>query len=67
MGGQPGAGGFSGFGGGQGQDGFWGRPDANFEYEFNDLGDMMEEMFGFGSNAGRKKKDSRREKISMLI
>jgi len=63
MGGQPGAGGFSGFGGGQGQDGwFWGRPDANFEYEFNDLGDMMEEMFGFGSNAGRKKKDSRRGK-----
>ena len=61
MGGQS-AGGFSGFGG-QGQDGwFWGRPDANFDFEFNDLGDMVEEMFGFGATGGKKKKDGRRGK-----
>lgn len=56
------AGGGTGFGG-AGQEGwFWGRPDANFEFEYNDLGDIMEEMFGFGGNGGRKKKDSRRGK-----
>jgi len=33
----------------------WGRPDIDFEFDFGDLGDMVEEMFGFG--APRKKKD----------
>ena len=40
----------------------WGRPDSNFEFdfgEFGDLGDMMEEMFGFGA-APKKKKDLKR-------
>jgi molecular chaperone DnaJ len=41
--------GFGGFGGGMGQDGwFWGRPGADFDVQFGDLGDIMEEMFGFG-------------------
>jgi len=33
----------------------WGRPDINFDFEFGDLGEMVEEMFGFG--APRKRKD----------
>ncbi len=58
-----GAGGFSGFGGGMGQDGwFWGRPDANFDFEFGDLGDIVEEMFGFGTSSRHAKKDNRRGK-----
>lgn len=57
-----GMGGSSGFGG-AGQDGwFWGRPDANFEFEFGDLGDVVEEMFGFGGGVSRKRKDSRHGK-----
>lgn len=48
-------------GGFAGQDGwFWGRPDANFDVDFGDLGDMMEEMFGF--NEPRKKKDIKKGK-----
>ena len=38
----------------------WGRPDANMEFDFADLGDMVEEMFGFG--APRRKRDSKRGK-----
>jgi len=33
----------------------WGRPNVDFEFDFEDLGDMVEEMFGFG--APRRKKD----------
>ena len=33
----------------------WGRPDIDFDSEFGDLGEMMEEMFGFGTP--RRKKD----------
>lgn len=56
--GQPGAGG--------GEPGFdfqwaWGQPGgADFDFEFGDLGDMVEEMFGFGGQ--RKKKDIKRGK-----
>jgi molecular chaperone DnaJ len=33
----------------------WGRPDVNIDMEFGDLGEIMEEMFGFGSQrAGRR-------------
>lgn len=53
-----------GFGGEAGfgtQDGwFWGRPDANFDFEFEDLGDMVEEMFGFGQS--KKKRDLKKGK-----
>jgi len=46
-----------------GQDGwFWGRPDANFDFEFGDLGDIVEEMFGFGTSSRHAKKDNRRGK-----
>ena len=33
----------------------WGRPDIDFDSEFGDLGEMMEEMFGFGQP--KRKKD----------
>jgi len=33
----------------------WGRPDIDFDSEFGDLGEMMEEMFGFGTP--KRKKD----------
>lgn len=33
----------------------WGRPDIGFDFGFEDLGEMFEEMFGFG--APRRKKD----------
>jgi molecular chaperone DnaJ len=50
--------GAAGFGG---QDGwFWGRPDTNFDVDFGDLGDMMEEMFGF--NEPKRKKDIKKGK-----
>jgi len=33
----------------------WGRPDVNIDMEFGDLGEMMEEMFGFGGQrSGRR-------------
>jgi len=32
----------------------WGRPDVDFEFDFGDLGEMMEEMFGFGVPSRRK-------------
>jgi molecular chaperone DnaJ len=60
-------GGFGGFGGGgasagMGQDGwFWGRPGAEFDVQFDDLGEMMEEMFGFGQPA-KKRRDPKRGK-----
>lgn len=55
--------GFSGFGGGNmGQDGwFWGRPGAEFDVQFEDLGDVMQEMFGFGRSA-RRRRDGKRGK-----
>lgn len=54
--------GFSGFGGAQaGQDGwFWGRPGAEFDVQFEDLGDIMQEMFGFGQP--RRRRDGKRGK-----
>ncbi|MGB2632053.1 MAG: molecular chaperone DnaJ [Minisyncoccales bacterium] len=60
--GQPGGGGFGGFGAGASQDGwFWGRPGADFDVQFEDLGDMMEEMFGFG-HPGKKRRDPKKGK-----
>ena len=38
----------------------WGKPDTDFEFEFGDLGEMVEEMFGFA--APRRKKDLKRGK-----
>lgn len=32
----------------------WGRPDMDFDFEFGDLGEMVEEMFGFGQPKRRK-------------
>jgi len=32
----------------------WGRPDIDFEFGFEDLGDMVEEMFGFGTPRKRR-------------
>ena len=37
------------------------RPGADFEFDFGDLGDMVEEMFGFGSGP-KKRKDLKRGK-----
>jgi molecular chaperone DnaJ len=57
-----GAGGFGGGGAGMGQDGwFWGRPGAEFDVQFDDLGEMMEEMFGFGQ-PGKKRRDPKKGK-----
>lgn len=36
----------------------WGRPDMEFDFDFGDLGEMVEEMFGFG--APRKRRDFKR-------
>lgn len=38
----------------------WGRPGEGFEFDFGDLGEMMEDFFGFG--APRRKKDFKRGK-----
>ncbi len=38
----------------------WGRPDVDFEFDFGDLGEMVEEMFGFGSP--RRTKDLKKGK-----
>lgn len=38
----------------------WGQPKGDFEFEFGDLGDVFEEMFGFGGRASKKKKDIKR-------
>ncbi|MDO8424641.1 MAG: molecular chaperone DnaJ [bacterium] len=38
----------------------WGNPNADVDFEFGDLGDVVEEMFGFGGQ--RKKKDLKRGK-----
>lgn len=53
---------FEGVPGGEGFDfqWAWARPDIDFEFGFEDLGEMVEEMFGFG--APRKRKDSKRGK-----
>jgi molecular chaperone DnaJ len=40
---------------------FWGRPDFDFEFDFGDLGEMVEEMFGFGMPK-TKKRDLKRGK-----
>jgi len=38
----------------------WGKPGEDFDFDFGDLGDMVEEMFGFGGP--RRKKDLKRGK-----
>ena len=38
----------------------WGRPDIDFEFDFGDLGEMVDEMFGFSTP--RKRKDLKRGK-----
>ncbi len=40
---------------------FWTRPDFDFEFDFGDLSEMVEEMFGFGIPR-RRKKDLKRGK-----
>ena len=32
----------------------WGKPNADLEFDFGDLGDIMEEMFGFGTPSRKK-------------
>ncbi len=54
-------------GGAPGPEGFdfqwaWGRPDANVEFDFGDLGEMVEEMFGFGGGPRTRRKDIRKGK-----
>lgn len=54
---------FEGMPGGEQGFGFqwgWGRPDADFDLDFGNLGEMVEEMFGFGSS--RKRKDLKKGK-----
>ncbi len=36
----------------------WGNPNTEFDFGFGDLGDIMEDIFGFGS-PGNRKKDAR--------
>lgn len=38
----------------------WGMPDVDIDFDFEDLGEMVEEMFGFG--APRRKRDLKRGK-----
>jgi len=38
----------------------WGRPNMDFEFDFGDLGEMVEEMFGFGGV--QRKRDIKRGK-----
>lgn len=38
----------------------WGRPEVDVDFDFGDLGEMIEEMFGFGRP--RKKRDAKRGK-----
>jgi len=58
---EPGQSGFGGFGANMGQDGwFWGRPGADFDVQFGDLSDIMEEMFSFGQP--RRRHESKRGK-----
>lgn len=40
----------------------WGRPEGEFDFDFGDLGEMVEEMFGFGFGETRKRKDLKRGK-----
>ena len=57
--------GFGGFGAnaGMGQDGwFWGRPGADFDVQFEDLGDIMGEMFGFGGQPRRGRRNPKKGK-----
>jgi molecular chaperone DnaJ len=46
---------------------FWGRPDFDFEFDFGDLGEMVEEMFGFGMPRTRKKDLKRGKDIEIGI
>jgi molecular chaperone DnaJ len=43
---------------GQGFQWAWGKPGAEFDFDLGDLGEMMEEMFGFGGQ--RRKRDVRK-------
>lgn len=46
----------------------WGKPDIDFEFEFGDLGEMVEEMFGLGRRQRRRDlKRGRDIKIDMEI
>jgi len=40
----------------------WGRSGEDSEFDFGDLGEMVEEMFGFGRTQGQRKRDLRRGK-----
>jgi molecular chaperone DnaJ len=40
----------------------WGKFNEGFEFDFGDLGEMMEEFFGFGSGFTRRKKDLKKGK-----
>lgn len=43
----------------------WGRPGADFDFDVGDLGEMVEEMFGFGPS--RKKRSTRRGKNIEIV
>ncbi len=40
----------------------WGRPDADVNFDFGDLGEMVEEMFGFGGGQRTRRKDFKKGK-----
>jgi molecular chaperone DnaJ len=47
---------------------FWGRPDFDFEeFDFGDLTEMIEEMFGFGASRRRKRDLKRGKDIEVEI
>ena len=55
---------------GQGGDFQWSwssKPGADFEFDLGDLGDMVEEMFGFGSSPKKKKNLKRGKDIEITI
>jgi molecular chaperone DnaJ len=46
---------------------FWGKPDFDFEFDFGDLGEMVEEMFGFGTGRARKRDLKRGKDIEVGV
>lgn len=59
--GAPGAGPEQGFG----FEWAWGRPDIDLDFEFGDLGEMMEDMFGFGGRSRPRKETKRGRDIEL--
>jgi molecular chaperone DnaJ len=46
---------------------FWAKPDFDFEFDFGDLGEMVEEMFGFGTERARKRDLKRGKDIEVGV